>query len=100
MRKLLLLIALVAALAACGDSDAKSASDLQEPKRGENITIPDDRYHVQAPDDITVYVNVDDHPNVVRLCLDGLAFFSVSQVHSTGGPSVTRVPEWDRACHG
>lgn len=99
MKRFLLLVScfLLISITACSDPDAKSATDLDEPARGENLKIDEEHYRVISPDDITIWVNIDDHPNVVRLCLDGVAFATISQQHQ-GGRSITRVEEWDISC--
>lgn len=43
------------------------------------------------PDKIEVYANIDQHPNVVRLCIDHVAFATTSREYT----SLVRVPEWD-----
>lgn len=43
------------------------------------------------PDSIVVFNNVDRHPNVVKLCIDGVAFATTTQ-------TIQRVPEWDKNC--
>lgn len=74
-----------------------SKADLGEPKV-EGRIAPED-YVSKAPDKVTVYINVDDHPNIVRLCIDGLAFRTVSAKYvSLNTPAVERVPEWDGGC--
>lgn len=47
------------------------------------------------PDKIEVYINIDDHPNVARLCIGGVAFFTTSRNY---GDAIGRVPEWDAWC--
>jgi hypothetical protein len=46
------------------------------------------------PDKIKLYVNVDTHPNLVRLCIDHVAFLTSSRDQD----AVLRVPEWDAWC--
>lgn len=50
----------------------------------------------QDPDSVTLWNNVDGHPNVVRLCLDGVAFATTSRDYEP----ILRVPEWDSECGG
>lgn len=41
--------------------------------------------------------NVDQHPNIVRFCIDGRAFVSTTRE----GTGLIRIPEWDVTfCHG
>lgn len=82
--------------AACTDDDASKA-DLDEPESGGDV-VPKD-YSVKAPDSITVYVNVNDHPTINKLCLEGLAFRTVSVKYAEiNTPAAERVPEWDKTC--
>jgi len=46
----------------------------------------------KKPDHIEVYINVDDHPNIARFCIGGVAFASTSRA---AGENFLRVPEWD-----
>lgn len=77
-------LALVAALSlsACGQAPWEdSLRDL------EGVEFVD-------PEGVTAWNNVDQHPNIVRLCLDGVAFATTTREWQP----VTRVPEWDAAC--
>lgn len=47
------------------------------------------------PDSTTVWANIDQHPNVARVCLDGLAFATTSR---DGYAADQRVVEWDKFC--
>ena len=49
------------------------------------------------PDKIELYINVDQHPNLVRLCIDHVAFVTTSR---DNGQNFLRVPEWDSWCGG
>jgi hypothetical protein len=74
-----------------------SQTDLSEPKQV-GRAVPSD-YKAVAPDSITVFQNVNEHPNLVRLCADGLAFLTVSSSHTTGFTKAwERIPEWDAYC--
>lgn len=86
----------VASLAACGAQDA-SKTDIKEPQfKGD--ALPSD-YEARTPDKLTVYQNVDGHPTIVRLCIDGVAFRTISAGHAGGiEGQVARVPEWDDYC--
>jgi hypothetical protein len=44
------------------------------------------------PDKIEVYANIDEHPNIVRVCIDKVAFATTSR---PDGINLMRVPEWD-----
>lgn len=46
------------------------------------------------PDRIEVYANVDQNPNIVRLCIDGVAFITTSRKRF----AVQRAEYWDGWC--
>lgn len=48
--------------------------------------------NVRNPDKIEAYANIDQHPNIVRLCIDHVAFATTSREN---GQNFIRVPEWD-----
>lgn len=48
----------------------------------------------EVPDEITIYGNVDQHPNITRVCIEGIAFATTTRDYN----AVTRVPEWDAHC--
>ncbi len=50
----------------------------------------------QNPDLIENYNNMDQHPNLSKVCIDGVAFLTTTRDYD----AVTRVPEWDRTCPG
>lgn len=85
---------LVIAAAACG-KDA-SDTDLDQPEF--NGDASPTLFEAVAPDAVQVFFNVDDHPNLVRLCIDGLAFITVSETHQAWTPSYQHVAEWDSWC--
>ena len=78
------------------EKDASKA-DLDQPKVAGDI-VPED-FEARSPDKVTVFLNVQSHPSIIRVCLDGLAFRTVSD-HYAGlaTPAVDRVPEWDAHC--
>lgn len=53
----------------------------------ENIKIKD-------PAKIEIYANINGHPNLVRQCVDGLAFVTTTRDLQ----AIFRVPEWDGWC--
>lgn len=98
MKKRLAVGAVLSALVLAGacTQDA-SKTDLDEPRQ-QGRAVPQD-YKATAPDSITVFQNVDDHPSLVRVCADGLAFLTVSNAHQNGFTKAwERVPEWDTYC--
>ena len=48
----------------------------------------------QRPDLVENYNNMDQHPNMGKVCIDGVAFLTTTRDYD----AVTRVPEWDRTC--
>lgn len=50
---------------------------------------------VRDPGRVILYNNVDLHPNIVGLCVDGAGFATTTREY---GDAVIRVPEWDAGC--
>lgn len=48
----------------------------------------------ERPDVVRVFNNVDKHPNVVMLCIQGAGFATTTRDYN----SIMRVPEWDEQC--
>ncbi len=48
------------------------------------------------PDKATVYNNVDQHPNLAVLCIEGVAYITSTRQHQ----SHTREPDLDKTCPG
>lgn len=46
----------------------------------------------KEPDKIEIYRNIDQHPNLVRICIDKVALLTTSREN---GQNLIRVPEWD-----
>jgi hypothetical protein len=51
----------------------------------------------QKPDLVEVYSNVDRHPNIAKVCIDGVAFATTTR---EGNSAIMRVESWDRSCPG
>lgn len=51
---------------------------------------------IQDMDSVRVFRNIDQFPNIARVCVDGVAFATTSS--SGDGPAIVRVPEWDGSC--
>lgn len=91
------LIAVISVIALVGCSQDASKTDIAEPEF-QGDALPSD-YSAKAPDVLTVFQNVDNHPSIVKLCLDGLAFRTVSTTHQNGlTDAAMRVPDWDETC--
>jgi len=77
----LVLFASMAVLSACNWGTPANQRDLE---------------HVQPrdPQKAESYTNVDQHPNIVRLCIGGVAFVTTSRQYD----SILRVPEFDAWC--
>lgn len=63
--------------------------------RQEGGTTPD---RVADTSHVTVWRNVDNAPNVIVFCADGLAWAATSSVDGARTPSLLRVPERDSRC--
>jgi hypothetical protein len=63
--------------------------------RQEGGTKPDS---VQDTTRVTVWRNVDNAPNVITFCADGLAFAATSSVDGQRAPNLIRLPEMDGRC--
>jgi hypothetical protein len=49
------------------------------------------------PDLIEAYNNLDGHPNIAKVCIDGVAFATTTRdAHA----AIQRVEAWDRTCPG
>ena len=97
--KMTLALTLVGGLLAssCSERNA-NRTDLDEPVFVEDVATA---IEARPPDDVTVFINVDNHPNIASLCIDGIAFRTISNFHSGGlDGAVARVPEWDDYCAG
>lgn len=93
-RSLLVAVTLGVAAAAC-TTDA-SVTDLDEPTFVGDVSSD---ITAKSPDSLTVYMNTDLHPNIVILCIEGVAFRTISTAHSGGfDGSVARVYELDSTC--
>lgn len=83
-------VALAVALAGCGTfggggnapGTGAGAHDLKHVK-------------FQDPDSAVGLNNVDQYPNIVRVCFDGVAFATTTRPDFS---SIQRVPEWDKFC--
>lgn len=50
----------------------------------------------KEPDKSEMYANVDGYPNIVRICIGGVAFATNTRQND----SMIRVPEWDKTFCG
>lgn len=76
-----------AALAGCGQGGVGNTRSNHSDLRG--VTF-------HRPDRIEGYTNVDGQPNIVRLCIGGVAFATSSREYS----AILRVAEWDTSYCG
>lgn len=81
MRRILAVgaLAALALLTGCSDANQKDVKGVQAKSN---------------PDNVTAWANIDQHPNIVRLCADGIAFLTTSRE----ALPAQRLPEWDWAC--
>jgi hypothetical protein len=49
----------------------------------------------QDPDLIESYNNLDGHPNIAKVCIDGVAFATTTR---DAQAAIQRVPDWDATC--
>ena len=49
------------------------------------------------PDLIEAYNNLDGHPNIAKVCIDGVAFATTTR---DAQAAIQRVPDWDETCPG
>ena len=49
------------------------------------------------PDLIESYNNLDGHPNIAKVCIDGVAFATTTRENNA---AIQRVPDWDSTCPG
>ena len=49
----------------------------------------------QEPDKVEVFSNIDQHPNIAKVCIDGVAFATTTR---EGNSAIMRVEDWDRSC--
>jgi hypothetical protein len=76
--KLLTILAAAIVLSGCGTDNFRDVKGVES----------------QDPDYIAVYNNVDKHPNIAWVCIEGVAFATTTRQYD----SITRVPEWDHEC--
>lgn len=60
-----------------------------------NDTVLDNEDAPVKDANVVVFNNIDGHPNIARVCADGVAFATTTREY---GDAVTRVPEWDEFC--
>jgi hypothetical protein len=82
MKRALIVLAAVAAVAGVAGCDSANQKDVKGVQPQAN------------PGNITVWANIDQHPNIARVCADGLAFITTSRDNMP----INRLPEWDWAC--
>lgn len=81
----LAVIAAAAAVSLAGCGQAPWENSLRD---YENAKVVD-------PGEITLYNNIDQHPNIARVCAGGLGFATTTRPDMG---AVMRVPEWDAHC--
>lgn len=71
MRRVIVAAAAVLLLAGCG-SDGSFVGDAQQLRDLKNVPITE-------PDKVRMVVNVNDYPNVVALCIEGVGFVTTTR---------------------
>jgi hypothetical protein len=59
--------------------------------------VADDLQNVSPsyPNYVGLYLNVDGHPNIVEICINGVGFATTTR---EAAGAITRIPEWDAFC--
>lgn len=83
-KKLIALAALITALVA---TSASACGTQTEDRDLENVPL-------KNPQKAEHYANVNGHPNISRICIDGVAFATTTREYAP----ILRVPEWDAWC--
>jgi hypothetical protein len=68
-----------AALSGCGNNNFRDVKGVKS----------------ERPDLIRNFNNMDKHPNIGMLCIEGVAFATTTRDY---GDAIERVPEWDDQC--
>lgn len=90
MRRLIVIL-LAVVLAACAEAHMQ---DIDTETRWIEFSTEDLDVSIKVPDSIEVFQNVDSHPNIARICIDGVAFLTTTRDLD----AIDRVPEWDSIC--
>lgn len=91
MRRTALLAVLLLLVAACQETHLQ---DIDTETRWLELSTESIVVKVGPPDSIEVFQNVQMHPNLARVCIDGTAWLTTTRDLD----SVERVPEWDQYC--
>ena len=82
------LLVLVAGVAALGTASACPPGNNFRDVEG----VPS-----KNPDLIEAYNNLDGHPNIAKVCIDGVAFATTTRENNA---AIQRIPDWDSTCPG
>ena len=93
MRRIGLVVVVGLVLVACSSAMSR---DIDTPTELANtsVELASDQLSMGVPDQVDLFYNLDTHPNIVRLCIDGVAIMTTSREFEP----VQRVPEWDAYC--
>ena len=80
MKSLAALVILVT-LAGCANQTVRDLEDIP----------------VSDPDSVELFTNIDEYPNIVRVCIDGVAFATTTREAQA---AIFLVPEWNDECGG
>lgn len=94
MKRVLLLLVAVLVLGACTTAMSR---DINLPHSFADVSVEFDEGQVDVTlaDHYDVFYNMDQHPNLVRVCVDGVAVMTTTREY---GDAVTLVPEWNEYC--
>lgn len=91
MKRLAALTVLLLLLTACQETHLQ---DIDTETRWLELSTESIVVKVGPPDSIEVFQNVQLHPNIARVCIDGVAFLTTTRDFD----AIDRVPEWDAFC--
>lgn len=93
MRRLILVALAVVAVTGCSSAHTRDI-DTETKWFETSVELGEDHLHILPPDDVTVWYGLDSHPNMARVCLDGIAFVTSTSEFK----AFERIPEWDDYC--
>lgn len=72
------------------------SAESQDRKGGKG----NDADRITDVDKAEVFRNIDDFPNIERVCVDGIAFAATTSYDGTTASNLVRIPDWDALCGG
>lgn len=93
MKRTAIIVALALVIAGCSSATTRDI-DTETAWFETSIELTPDRLSVQTPDQVDIFLNLDGHPNLARLCIEGLGFLTSTSEFKAW----ERMPEWDDYC--